>query len=138
MSVNSELLSQGHRHLEALQSIFKCQRCGTCCNMGGDMPLGAMDVHKLLNVILSDKVNLPDFPFIEIDKDRHIWKFERSSPCMVFDPLSNQCKAHRYKPEVCKMFPFLSLGDNVHDIITLINCPGARLALAEYFGVLND
>jgi Fe-S-cluster containining protein len=105
--------------------------------MGGDMLLTSEDVKRLLNVILSDKVDLPDFPFIEFDKDRHLWLFERSAPCMMFDPITNKCNAYNLRPEVCKRFPFLSLSENVHDIITLMNCPGARLALAEYFGVAD-
>lgn len=84
---------------------FKCQMCGSCCNMHGYVRLedGEVDViAKFLGVTTSDFIS----QYTEIMPDRSCLTLTEFSDgrCIFLDE-DNSCKINDVKPQQCKDFP---------------------------------
>ncbi len=99
-----------------LQDMFECQKCGKCCLIGSGVPLTKEESYRL---------NVP-------------CSWTSPHPCLFLDMATMQCTIHDDKPHACRICPFGSVYEGLSSFDTLLICPGALKALADYFEVKQE
>jgi Fe-S-cluster containining protein len=109
--------------------IFKCQRCGDCCNGYGGTFITEREIEKIAAHIHTD----PDTfvrNYCQVSGGKLILAQAENRYCIFWDGL---CTIHPVKPRMCKTWPFIEsvLFDfnNWHIMASL--CPGIRTDLPD-------
>lgn len=78
---------------------FKCLRCGKCC-LNTEMPLTREDVERLeLLGYRREEFAEPRGGLLRLrNVDGH---------CYFYDPDTRSCKVYPYRPEGCRVYPFI-------------------------------
>jgi len=91
-----------------LQGIFRCKGCGRCCVTTDPIILNGDDVQALarhfkipVSRALKRYVRAhPDLPGQQCMKE--------TEPCQFFDTSRARCRIYEIRPQVCRLYPFLS------------------------------
>lgn len=92
---------------------FECQRCGKCC-LKFSLPVGFNDIS-----IIKNKTGLPITRFLIRGKMKSpssgmiFESWELLQPCVFYDHEKRSCTINDFKPQVCKLYPFI-LSKDLH------------------------
>lgn len=106
-------------YLRTIQYSAFCDKCGKCC--------------KICNPIIITESEIPfysqyfgdSFDKYIINKDGQ-WQLKKAEPC-VFLMLDKKCRIYKYRPLVCRTYPF----NNLDDIIINKGCKVIENILVE-------
>ncbi len=84
-----------------------CSHCGTCCRESSPI-----FIHKdEINAILTFKSDLKDDIVKNRDYEEH-FMFKKDLPCRFHDFEANRCKIYDVRPQVCRTYPLVLVGDD--------------------------
>jgi Fe-S-cluster containining protein len=118
--------------LEDLQSKFKCNQCGKCCAVGGDMKISPTE---LCDMALNCECHTRDFlrQYIDLRESRDdIYRFRHFAPCPMFNKLERCCDVHTVKPKECREYPFKLYDQGGCSLDDVLICPVAVKMLEDH------
>lgn len=121
---------------------FQCILCGECCEWYW-IPLTHLDMLRLKiygKYILRKIVDLKDISeanrkdefIIEVEDDKYYLSLSRNENLCIFLK-DGKCLVHRFKPLVCRFYPFIYVVEKYGDIRIEVNdeaigkCPGLKI-----------
>ena len=111
---------------DTLQSdvLFKCRKCGACCNGYGGTYLTSSDIDRISRFIGSDPGKFVD-QYCILSGNRPVLAQRADDYCIFWDRL---CTIHPVKPLMCRKWPFLEsiLVDPANWLIMADSCPGIQ------------
>lgn len=98
--------NQVHMTDQNSESLFKCQRCGTCCRWPGHVLLAPADISAM-----SAATGLSEDEFIErytvlASNRRQLSLAEYPDGRCIFLKDDNGCACYEARPEQCRSFPY--------------------------------
>ena len=121
--------------LSELQSRFVCQKCGTCCRVGGNPIFTVRDIAALafhLDCSPFDKSRIPVEPRPGVPG---LYDLTLAIPCFYQDKVTGECTIQEVKPQNCSEWPFISLARGMCRLDHVLVCPVATKMLYEALGV---
>jgi Fe-S-cluster containining protein len=83
---------------------FKCQRCGACCRIAGQVRVTDSDIMRLATFL---ELSEPEFiqRYTELARDRRglVLKDQPDGVCLFLE--ASDCRVYPVKPEQCTQFP---------------------------------
>ena len=105
---------------------FKCNNCGKCCRLRGDIVLYPMDIIRISNFLnISCKDFLEKYT-ITLESSTILSqiviksKNDKFLTC-VFLNKKNMCRIYEVRPIACSNFPFLILNENTY-LVQMVPC----------------
>jgi Fe-S-cluster containining protein len=118
--------------LKELQSKFKCNRCGKCCAVGGDMCLIVEDIFSMSRCLdIAVMEFLDQYVVDRVDKDDPLY-FKTTRPCIFLDKYSNECLVNDGKPMACRQYPFMLYARGGCNLDAVLTCPVAVKMLEDH------
>lgn len=109
-------------YVECSKIIFKCQKCGHCCEGKGGIVLSHHDIERLARFLKINRETLIQ-SYIYQSNDKYKIKSNKDGKCVFFN---EGCSVHPAKPDICRAWPFFR--GNLEDIFSLEMakefCPG--------------
>jgi Fe-S-cluster containining protein len=118
--------------LEELQSKFKCNQCGKCCAVGGDIDL---DFDDVMRIVLDLDYTYCDFIntfLVRIPNEFGHFRIKDTCPCCFLDKFSMGCQIHSSKPRSCRYYPFLLYARGECNLDAVLTCPVAVKMLEDH------
>lgn len=97
---------------------FKCNNCGKCCRLRGDIVLYPMDIIRISNFLnISCKEFLKEYTItleysVILSQIVIKSKNDKFSTCIFLDEENMKCKIYEVRPIACSNFPFILLNEN--------------------------
>ena len=109
--------------------FFRCKRCGKCCSEIADIDLLPLDIKNMADFLHLDESQVREDSTVPADKPnlRRI----KGQPCPFYDSEGEGCKIYPVRPLTCRMYPFLTAGEN-NQLVNLGYCPSGLEALKEF------
>ncbi len=109
------------------QLVFKCQRCGWCCEHCDPVNLEKSDIIAL-SEYLKKPLKTIVRKYTRIHETAKITSFKKTAPCKFYNPITKTCRIYPARPIVCRSWPFLSGSVDVDlkaSVDVPMECPGA-------------
>ncbi len=120
----------------ALQTIFHCENCGSCCSGKQEsVSLLKSDVKRLSEGLGISKKKFIKENVIQNGKNFVLKNTEKKEPCVFYK--QGICSTYSCRPMVCRAFPFLSSVDQKF-VVRLFDCPGIIKLFRELDMVQNS
>ncbi len=97
---------------ETVRKRFKCLRCGRCCS---ELIVGPISTRDMARIVKLNDKHLSYFKnYLRFSREGNILmsfkiianKDGEAPGCAFFDPAKKECKIYKYRPKICRMFPF--------------------------------
>ena len=91
--------------------IFRCQRCGRCCEMKEEIAIHMTDMERWSNEGLMYMV----FPHISLVEDFQTFTIQMNIEdgiCKMYDMEKKECTIYSSRPITCRAFPLKFNGKN--------------------------
>ncbi len=87
------------------EDMFKCQKCGDCCNGFGGTYVSEPDI---LNISAFINIKAKNFitKYCDMSGSGYVLTLGKDEYCIFFDKIK-QCTIHPVKPYMCKAWPFI-------------------------------
>ncbi len=119
------------KQLEEMQERFKCQRCGICCAVGGDMFITEREVEKIAIYLDIPEKDYSRLPVSCKCSARSLYGLDVTRPCFFQDKMERTCMIQDCKPRACKDYPFRLFAQGGCTFDALLVCPEARRMIAD-------
>lgn len=101
---------------------FKCNNCGKCCRLRGDIVLYPMDIIRISNFLnISCKDFLKEYT-ITLESSTILSqiviksKNDKFLTCVFLDEENMKCSIYKARPIACSNFPFILLNENSYSV----------------------
>lgn len=117
--------SPEHAEHAVTESIFKCQKCGKCCEGRGGIILGDKDI-KRISVFLKMEADALKARYTMKNPAGKLALITGADGFCIFFKQGLGCKIHECKPDVCRAWPFFrgNLTDEFSFAMAREFCPG--------------
>lgn len=111
------------------EALFKCRRCGECCQGYGGTYLTPSDIDNISRFIESDPDKFVD-QYCNLSGSRPVLSQREDGYCIFWHRL---CTIHPVKPLMCRKWPFLEsiLIDSTNWLTMADSCPGIQTNIAS-------
>ncbi len=111
------------------EKLFKCQKCGECCQGYGGTYVSARDIERIAAYLKVDPRRFIE-NYCQLSGDRPVLAQGPNGYCRFWDGL---CTIHAVKPRMCRQWPFIQsvLIDIGNWQIMGGACPGIRTDLPD-------
>lgn len=113
-----KLFHEKGKVLVDIVKIIGCKKCGKCCELTGSP---ALSYPEILHFKKKVEINIDDMSH----------NYRLPHPCPFFDNSKKICKTERYKPFLCKIFPF-SIGDEKVNGFAIVLCKTGKIIAILY------
>ena len=97
--------------LELLQEKFRCEHCGACCQIGGNIVLSEQDALNLKLFLQSPEGQDVQLEMLCFGTNPKTYRFGHTSPCFLWNRTTRLCSCESFKSQTCRDYPFLALRD---------------------------
>ena len=119
-------------------NIFKCQRCKKSCCQRLD-PNDGIALKRGETATLASNLGISHSQF----KDRYTFVKDGNrfmvAPCPFYSEEVKGCSIHRFRPQVCRQFPFNKSIEikGVNYMTVNVDCPSGKI-IGEKYGVIPE
>jgi len=90
----------------SMQLGFKCKNCGHCCMVCDPAILGGNDIDNIAKCLKIPR-NKVIKKYVKVLPNGQA-SLKHVAPCKFYDFGKKQCKIYKYRPHVCRYYPFLA------------------------------
>ena len=116
--------STSQTDLSELQEKHVCNKCGSCCLLGGNIELTEQDVSYIKDFAPKPKGLNWNVVILPCEHHKGFYHFKRFFPCMFWDPSSKLCRIYEFRPDACRKYPYQLLKEGGTDEHGVNVCPG--------------
>lgn len=114
---------------DLLQDQFKCDKCGLCCSVGGQIYIDPYEAQAIADYLCIDPKDESLFPFHQSIEDPSLLFLEVTYPCFFLDKVERTCMIYEVRPKMCRTYPFRILVDGDCGFVDSAVCPKFRSEL---------
>jgi len=110
-----------------------CSHCGTCCTQSSPIFIHRDEI----NLLLIFKPSLNEEIIQNKEYTQH-YMFKEDLPCKFHDPEINRCKIYNFRPQVCRTYPLVLIGQDRYTLDLLHKCDYSTQLVLEKSIILFD
>jgi len=106
---------------------FDCQRCGKCCVEEPGIALSIHDIKRIATALVKPVKVIKREYTVHDPKRRGDYFMKDVLPCHFYDLEQKKCSIYKYRPTVCRTFPFkMSVREDVIGIEVFPQCTNSE------------